>query len=124
MALIGRVWLSPPMIGGLARELGVHRTTVARWIRCGRVPPAVEHYLDLKHNGHLGAISNAWDGWKLCARTGELVTPTGDVLRPGHVLSMPYQLHLVSALRQRVRELERHRPNETRNARHTAPGMS
>ena len=103
--MIGQIWLSPPMIAGLASELGVHRTTVARWIRRGRMPPAVERYLELKHNGRLCTLHEAWNGWRI-TRTGQLATPTGDVLTPGQILSMPYQYRLACELRHRVTTLE------------------
>ena len=53
-----------------------------------------------------GAIHGNWDGWKLCERNGELITPTNDILKPGQILSMPCQYRLTSELRHRVKELE------------------
>lgn len=73
--MLGGVWLTRDMIRDMAAELGVHRRTVARWFKAGKLPKSVEALLDITRNGNLGRIHEEWDGWNIDAKTGELVTP-------------------------------------------------
>ena len=72
MAMIGRIWLTTAMIADVAQETGKHRTTVARWLARREIPPAEHRLLDLTHNGNLGEIHEAWRGWSIDVRRGEL----------------------------------------------------
>ena len=104
--LIDGVWISPPMVDELSRRLGVHRTTVRRWMEQAKFPPAVLQLLLLLENGQLGDIHDAWQDWSLEPRTGRLRTPVGTSIAPGEILSIPYRLHLVTAQQRRIAELE------------------
>lgn len=105
MAMIGRIWLTTAMIADVAQETGKHRTTVARWLARREIPPAEHRLLDLTHNGNLGEIHEAWRGWSIDVRRGELVTPVGTCVTPGQIQSIPYRLALLSSVQREVREL-------------------
>ena len=104
--LIGDVWISPPMVDALCKQLGVHRTTVQRWLRKKTIPNAMYVLLDLLHNGSLARIHRAWDGWKLCPRDGVLIPPNGSrPFAPGHLYAMQLNYQRISALKSENREL-------------------
>ena len=61
--LIGDVWISPPMVGELTEQLGVHATTVRRWLKKATIPKASYLLLELFQNGSIARIHDAWSGW-------------------------------------------------------------
>ncbi len=73
--MIGEVWLTHQMVPDLCAELGVHRSTVARWLDKRKLPRTVEVLLDITHNGNLGRIHPSWNDWNIDVKSGELVTP-------------------------------------------------
>lgn len=99
MALIDDVWLSPAMLPALAELTGMHRTTVARWYERRRLPRVVRLLLELVWHGRLARIHDAWSGWSIDVKSGELVTPYGAAIRPGEILAIPYRLHELQARR-------------------------
>lgn len=101
--LIGDVWITPPMIAEISELTGVNRTTVARWIKQRQLPPTVYRYLCLVLNGQLAGIHDAWAGWSISARSGDLISPVGTMIKPGEVMSIPYRLHQISALNEKIR---------------------
>ncbi len=73
--MIAGVWLTHQMVPDLSRDLGVHPTTVRRWLNNRALPRPVEALLDITHNGNLGRIHPDWRGWNINIKDGELVTP-------------------------------------------------
>jgi hypothetical protein len=73
-----------------AQFLGVSLRTVRYWEagRC-RVPWSAVRLLRLHRLGDLGALHDAWAGWTLHARTGELVSPNGYRFEPGKLALWP-----------------------------------
>lgn len=95
------------MVRDLAEKTGVHRTTVARWIAKKKLPESVYALLDLTQNGSLARIHSAWDGWKLCPHTGEILPPNdARGFTPGHLLAMQLRYQELSALRIQMTELK------------------
>lgn len=106
------------------RELGVHRTTLRRWlsgsVRCpGAQALAVRALL-----GDLPGTAGAWKDWRF--HDGKLVSPGGDTFSAGDVLSLIFLRQQLSAqrreldtLRARVRVLE-HLTQESANEARSA----
>lgn len=87
----------------LIERARVHRSTVARW-RARRVfPAALQRLVELELEGRLELIHDAWTGFKIDARTGELVTPGGLRYRAGEILALPIRAQLLHELERRVR---------------------
>lgn len=97
---IGDVWVTSAMLPELCALAGVHRTTAARWLERRALPPAVYRLLRILQTGDLGEISDAWSGWRLSPRNGELYAPNDDRrgYGPGHVLAMGWRAHQLAAL--------------------------
>ena len=104
---IGDVWISPPMVAQLAELLGVHRTTVRRWIRNEQLPDAIYQLLDLLHNGSIARIHDAWSGWVIDTKTGHLMAPDGLEISASEILAITYRYAQLAALQCEVRELKR-----------------
>ncbi len=49
-------------------------------------------------------MRSAWAGWSIDTRHGDLVTPVGECIRPGHVLSLPYRLQQLGVLQRQLAE--------------------
>ena len=108
--MIADIWLTPQMIPELCRELGVHRTTVARWLRERKLPKTVEALLDITHNGNLGRIHSKWNGWKIDPKGGDLMRPDRSFSRPmavsaGEIMSTQYRFQQLSVLKSANAEL-------------------
>lgn len=86
-------------VAEIARVCMVHVDTARRWKRTGIVPAAATVAIRALYEQDLGALDAAWQGWSL--RGGELVSPAGDRLTPGQVLSGKY-----------YREMERERAKD------------
>ena len=94
------------MVDALCKQLGVHRTTVQRWLRRKTIPKAMYVLLDLLHNGSLARIHRAWAGWKLCPRDGVLIPPNGSrPFAPGHLFAMQLNYQRIAAMKTQIREL-------------------
>ncbi len=104
--VIDGIWISPSMVDQVAEITGNHRKTVLRWMRNREFPTAIRRLLDLLHNGNLGAINPAWDGWALHADTGELRAPEDTTWRAGDVRAMQLRYHEISALKLKIRQLQ------------------
>ena len=89
------------------QQLGVHVTTVRRWLRTKKIPEATYVLLDLLHNGSIERIHPAWSGWSIDTRSGDLESPVGTRIRAGEILAIPLRRHQVSALECDVRELKK-----------------
>ena len=100
--LIGDVWITPPMIAEISELTGVNRTTVARWIKGRQLPPMVYRYLRMVLNGRLAGIHDAWVGRSIDVRSGDLISPVGKMIKPGEVMSIPYRLHQIAALNEKI----------------------
>lgn len=104
--LIDNVWLTPAMVNELGQQLGVHRTTVARWIDKGTLPKSISMLLNLTRNGDLAGIHSAWSGWKIDIKDGRLLPPNGDpAFEPGHLYAMQLKYQEISALKALVNDL-------------------
>jgi len=101
--LIGDVWITRPMIAEISELTGVDRTTVARWIKRRQLPPTVYRYLRMVLNGRLADIHDAWAGWSIDVRSGDLISPVGTMIKPGEVMSIPYRLHQIAALNKKTK---------------------
>jgi hypothetical protein len=67
-----------------AAFLGVSLRTVRYWdAGRSRVPWSVVRLLRLFRAGDVGGLNDAWAGWYLNPRTGELVSPNGYSFQPG-----------------------------------------
>ncbi len=86
----------------LRDRAGVHRSTVARWRAAGRFPAPIERLAQIELEGRLELVHGAWDGWKLNARTGELVAPGGMTYTPAELLAVPIRFQLMRELERRV----------------------
>jgi len=116
--MIGEIWLTQQMVPNLSTRLGVHRSTIYRWLREGQLPPAMYALLDITENGRLGRIHNDWSAWRIDIRTGELVTPIvrrarNRRIKPGEIMSEQLRYQQISALkagnqalRDRCKQLE------------------
>lgn len=101
--MIDGVWISPPMIPQLTQELGVHRTTVSRWMQRRKLPTAVHKLLDITTNGALRHIHPAWEEWNIDVRNGDLILPTyrrgtRETITATEVTLMPIRYEQVQAL--------------------------
>lgn len=105
--LIGDVWITHGAANAIAAKLGVHRTTVTRWIVRRQLPTAVYQLLKILQKGDLGVMHDAWAGWSVDTKRGDLVTPVGECIRPGHVLSLPYRLHQLGTVQRQLTECQR-----------------
>lgn len=116
MAMIGRIWLSRSLLDDVAAETGRHRTTVFRWLQRGAMPHAESRLLDITHNGNLGEIHAAWEGWTMDTKSGDLLTPAGDRFSPGHIASIPYRMHQLAHLERKLNR-KSHATDQGINAR-------
>ena len=105
--LIGDVWISPPMVGELTEQLGVHATTVRRWLRTATIPKASYLLLELLQNGLIARIHDAWCGWVIDTKAGHLIAPDGFKISAREVLAITYRYLQLAALQCEVRELRR-----------------
>lgn len=87
----------------LIERAGVHRSTVARWRARRAYPPAIERLAELEVHGRLELIHDAWAGFTIDRRTGELVTPGGERYRAGELLALPIRAQLLHELERQVR---------------------
>jgi hypothetical protein len=85
----------------IIERAGVHRSTVARWRAARSFPPALKRLAELEIEGRLELIHEAWEGFTLDARTGELVSPGGERYRAGEILAIPIRHQLVRELAKR-----------------------
>lgn len=114
--LIGEVWVNPGSANELAALMGVHRTTVQRWIDRKELPAPVYQLLLIRQHGKLGQLHDAWAGWSIDTRRGDLVTPVGDTILPAQILSVPYRLHQLAELQRKLSTLDRRPSNPLQNA--------
>ncbi len=105
--LIGDVWISPPMVGELTEQLGVHATTVRRWLRTATIPKASYLLLELFQNGSIARIHDAWSGWVIDSKAGHLIAPDGFKISAREILAITYRYLQLAALQCEVRELRR-----------------
>jgi hypothetical protein len=108
--MIDGVWISPPMVPELCRDLGVHRTTITRWMKQRRLPNAIRKLLDITGNGALEHIHADWQGWKIDPKDGDLIFPLGEGARRmtitnREIMLMPIRYQQVSALTHKADEL-------------------
>lgn len=86
------------------RHLGVHRTTVQRWLS-GRVRlPGAQALAVRALLGDLPGTAGVWAGWRF--HDGELIAPGGDRYRPGDVLSLILLRQQLSAQQREIRDLK------------------
>lgn len=81
----------------------VHRSTVSRWRARRAFPPALERLAELELEGRLELIHEAWNGWRIDARSGELVAPGGERYRAAELAALPIRAQLLHELERRVR---------------------
>ncbi len=86
----------------LKERANVHRSTVARWRAQGRFPAPIERLAQIELEGRLELVHAHWDGWKINARTGELVAPGGMTYTPAELLAVPIRFQLMRELERRV----------------------
>lgn len=84
---------------------GLHRTTVTRMRRDGRLRPELLRLAALELDGMLSLIHSAWEGWKLDRASGELVAPGGWSFSPGELLAVPLRYQQLRALEADVQRL-------------------
>ena len=82
---------------------GVHRATVARWRARRAFPAALVRLAEIELEGRLELIHEAWAGFAIDPRTGELVMPGGERYRAGELLALPIRAQHLAEL-QRVIE--------------------
>lgn len=91
-----------------AEYLGVSESTIRRQ-ESGKSPvcPLMLRLLTIRA-GDLGAIDRRWHGWKI-GTDGELYNPLGfnRGFAPGQISALVFNDQLVSALRLKIRKLER-----------------
>lgn len=87
----------------LIERARVHRSTVARWRSTRRFPPALQRLAELELEGRLELIHDAWAGFMIDARTGELILPGGLRYRAGELLALPIRAQYLHELERRVR---------------------
>lgn len=84
-------------------ELGVHRTTIYRWLK-GKVeiPKSVMYVMrDLAYGV---GVDPDWENWKFYK--GHLVSPTREQFTPGDLLAIRYMRGQIDALNRANKELE------------------
>lgn len=86
---------------------GLHRTTIARMRRRGRLRPELTRLAAIELDGVLGLIHADWSGWRLCRQTGALITPGGTGFAAGEILAMPLRYQELRALRTEVERMRR-----------------
>lgn len=106
-----------------ARELGVHRTTVLRWITGKVTPPAsaVALLRSLVH-GNAPSAGKEWEGWRFAGEY--LLSPANEKFEPGDLLAMRYLRALAEHQRKQIRELERKLVAATRAAEAVDPAAN
>lgn len=77
------------------------------WRRYEQNPPRWALALFAALAGDLGAIAPAWEGWRLCGRSGELYDANGDRYAPGYLRSFWYRNQQSQADRATIRALRR-----------------
>lgn len=82
----------------LLERTGVHRSTVARWRSSGKYPPAVRRLAAIEHHGELELVCCHWQGWRLDAREGVLVSPEGERYTPGVIRALALRSQQLRAL--------------------------
>jgi hypothetical protein len=82
----------------------VHRSTVSRWRARREFPPALQRLAELELNGRIELIHDAWTGWRIDARTGELVTPGGERYSAGEIWALPIRAQMLHELERRANE--------------------
>lgn len=87
----------------ITRSLPVNRETARRWRRRRRVPAVPALALRACLEGDLGAISEAWEGWKIYQ--GVLYSPEGIAWTCGELNAWQFERQELSELRR-----ERHAP--------------
>lgn len=80
---------------------GAHPSTVRRWRRERRLPPALVRLAELEIDGRIEHIHGRWSGWIIDTRSGELVSPGGDRFTAGEIQALPITLQLLSELKRR-----------------------
>lgn len=91
---------------GVERLLEVHRTTIQRWC-AGKIDVPISAIVALRaFKGDFPFMeAKSWAGWHF-ARDGKLYDPANVPHSEGDIRSLPYQMQLVTALRNQVAELE------------------
>ena len=110
------IWITARDIPALCELTGCHRTTVARWLDKGELPPPVQALLDLIYNGNLERVHPAWKGWRVNPRTGALTSPLDTRnrgLKPAEILAWPLRYQHIAALQAELRELHAERGTES-----------
>lgn len=51
-------------------------------------------------------IHNNWSKWTIDPRRGELVTPAGETILRGQIVSQPYRLHELSTVKRELKILQ------------------
>lgn len=82
----------------ITRALPVNRETARRWRRRRRVPPVPMLALRLRLEGDLGAISDAWSGWRLAG--GRLTSPEGVAWSCGELNAWQFERQELAQLRR------------------------
>lgn len=84
---------------------GRTRRTVQRWIAAGVIsdPQALKHLQKAVY----GLLPEPWDGWRVCAHTGALVSPEGRSWDRQALDAAWLNASLVKALRQRLEAQEK-----------------
>lgn len=87
----------------LIERARVHRSTVARWRARRAYPPALERLAELELYGRLELIHDAWTGFRIDARNGDLIMPGGERYRAGELLALPLRAQHVAELERQLR---------------------
>jgi transcriptional regulator with XRE-family HTH domain len=87
----------------IKERAGVHRSTIARWRNARRFPPALARLAELELAGRVELIHEAWTGFAIDPRSGELVMPGGERYRVGELLALPIRAQLLHELERRLR---------------------
>lgn len=83
----------------LQKVTGAHRTTIARWRALGSLPPELVRLAKLELVGEIGLINDAWLGWRIDAKTGQLISP-GETFAytPGEICALNLRLQQLAEL--------------------------
>lgn len=108
--MIGKLWITREMAPEIANDLSVTKRTVEGWYAKGIIPPTAYALLDILRNGNLGRLHEAWDGWKIDTRSGDLVTPIlghgrNRTVTSRHIFMQQIMYQQLSALKIANREL-------------------
>lgn len=88
-----------------ARTVGVHRTTLGRWLAGQVKPPRTAlQVLRMAAFGQVVGMGGQWEGWRF--NDGLLWSPEGYQFTSGDLMAQVYERPLLKALRKQVAEYE------------------